>query len=55
VAVGIIDTVKSWFNKEESRMLGQDVERDASHASQHYSDDAKAHMNERIVEEEEEE
>ena len=49
----IIDTVKSWFNKEESRMLGQDVARDASNASRG-SADAKPHMDERIAEQEEE-
>jgi hypothetical protein len=53
--VGIIDTVKSWFNKEESRMLGQDVARNATMAGHGAGDDVKRPMNERIAEEEEEE
>jgi hypothetical protein len=50
-----MDTIKGWFNKEESRMLGYDSDHQRSTESQHYSDNAKTHMNERIAEEEEEE
>jgi hypothetical protein len=46
--MAFLDRIKSWFSKEEQRMIGYDE----SHASftehQHPTDDPKPHMEERI-------
>jgi hypothetical protein len=49
-----MDTIKGWFSKSETKMLGQDVASNAAHASRG-GGDVKAPINERIAEEEEEE